>query len=332
MAELRGVGLVLSGGGGKGAYEIGVWKALDEYGVTPNITAVSGTSVGALNSVLFAQGNCAQAEQVWSSISPEAVISLNHIPAYDQFIKSASEFLAESRYFDLFQSVYQWVMRQLADRGALSKEGLSRLIDRSIKPERVMSFCGPIYTAAYNISSQSVVYFDLKQAGSFAALKDRLLASASIPIIFGKTYVDGSLYWDGGIPGVGDNVPVRPLYDEGYRSLVVVHLSREEPVERERFPGCNIIEIMPQENLGGMVSGTMNFTASSARENIQRGYKDTARILQPLYQTGMALNQIYAAFQRASDEQMRFMAEYNAINQERDQTSKEINQLLNKLS
>lgn len=46
----QGVGLVLSGGGGKGAYEIGIWKALDEYGVTPNIVAISGTSVGGLNS------------------------------------------------------------------------------------------------------------------------------------------------------------------------------------------------------------------------------------------------------------------------------------------
>ena len=44
----NGVGLVLSGGGGKGAYEIGVWQALDEYGASPSISSVSGTSVGAL--------------------------------------------------------------------------------------------------------------------------------------------------------------------------------------------------------------------------------------------------------------------------------------------
>ena len=37
------LGLVFSGGGGKGAYEIGVWKALREYGVEGNVQAVAGT-------------------------------------------------------------------------------------------------------------------------------------------------------------------------------------------------------------------------------------------------------------------------------------------------
>ncbi len=48
--------LALCGGGGKGAYQIGVWKALAELDMTKNIEAVSGTSVGALNAVLIALG------------------------------------------------------------------------------------------------------------------------------------------------------------------------------------------------------------------------------------------------------------------------------------
>jgi NTE family protein len=48
------IGLVFSGGGGKGAYEIGVWKAFKEYGIDKYVCAVSGTSVGALNAALFA--------------------------------------------------------------------------------------------------------------------------------------------------------------------------------------------------------------------------------------------------------------------------------------
>lgn len=45
----EGYGLVLGGGGGRGSYEIGVWKALDEYRDVVDIKAVSGSSVGALN-------------------------------------------------------------------------------------------------------------------------------------------------------------------------------------------------------------------------------------------------------------------------------------------
>ena len=43
--------LVLEGGGAKGAYQIGAWKALKEAGV--KINAVAGTSVGALNGALI---------------------------------------------------------------------------------------------------------------------------------------------------------------------------------------------------------------------------------------------------------------------------------------
>ena len=51
------IGLVLAGGGGKGAYHIGAWKALKQFEVDKNIGSISGTSVGALNAVLFALGN-----------------------------------------------------------------------------------------------------------------------------------------------------------------------------------------------------------------------------------------------------------------------------------
>ena len=48
------IGLVLSGGGGKGAYELGVWRALKELGISKYISVFSGTSIGAFNSILFA--------------------------------------------------------------------------------------------------------------------------------------------------------------------------------------------------------------------------------------------------------------------------------------
>ena len=63
MADSGPLGLVLSGGGAKGAYEVGVWKALSEVGLTNRIAAISGTSVGSINAALFAavgdSGSCA---------------------------------------------------------------------------------------------------------------------------------------------------------------------------------------------------------------------------------------------------------------------------------
>ena len=48
------LGLVLSGGGAKGAYEVGVWQAMEEMGLAGDVAAISGTSVGAINAALFA--------------------------------------------------------------------------------------------------------------------------------------------------------------------------------------------------------------------------------------------------------------------------------------
>lgn len=59
------IGLVLSGGGAKGAYQVGVWKAMEEYGLTNKVKAASGTSVGALNATLFANVTTTKAEQLW---------------------------------------------------------------------------------------------------------------------------------------------------------------------------------------------------------------------------------------------------------------------------
>lgn len=71
----KGIGLVLGGGGGKGAYQIGVWRAIREFNLENKITAVMGTSVGALNAVLFAENKFDNAEELWNNISQEQFLS-----------------------------------------------------------------------------------------------------------------------------------------------------------------------------------------------------------------------------------------------------------------
>lgn len=64
LAAAGRIGIVLGGGGAKGAYQVGCWKALRECGIT-RFGAVAGTSVGALNAVLIAQDDFAKAEAIW---------------------------------------------------------------------------------------------------------------------------------------------------------------------------------------------------------------------------------------------------------------------------
>lgn len=75
IADLR-IGLVLSGGGGKGAYQIGCLKALRCAGVE-RYAALSGTSVGALNAALVAIGKLDAAERLWREITPAKVIRID---------------------------------------------------------------------------------------------------------------------------------------------------------------------------------------------------------------------------------------------------------------
>ena len=323
----KGVGLVLSGGGGKGAYEIGVWRALDEYGVSPNICAVSGTSVGALNAALFVQRDRIYAEQVWSTISPDAILTLQSLPYYARFLTGVPGHFRLAHRMVLLNKMFNWISKMFADQGLFSKKGLGKLIDQNVSLHDICAFPGPVCAAAFNLDQMRLEYFDLRASSSAEELRDQLLASASIPVVFGKTYVNGHLYWDGGLPEVGDNTPVKPLYDAGYRNIIVVHLNRESPVERSRFPGCHLIEIMPQEDLGG-VRGTLNFRADRAVENMERGYDDTVRILEPLRRTGVALFQLENALNEMQTERRKFWAAKNNLDQQNQTVSREIDAIL----
>jgi len=59
--------LVLAGGGARGAYELGAWKALSELHIDFQI--VTGTSIGAVNGALLVQGDLQLAEKLWHQIT-----------------------------------------------------------------------------------------------------------------------------------------------------------------------------------------------------------------------------------------------------------------------
>jgi predicted acylesterase/phospholipase RssA len=62
------IGLVLGGGGAKGAYQVGVWQALAQYGVT-QFQCISGTSVGGLNALLVASSTPEEGRRIWMSLA-----------------------------------------------------------------------------------------------------------------------------------------------------------------------------------------------------------------------------------------------------------------------
>ena len=82
------IGVVFAGGGGKGAYEVGVWRAMQEAGICPQV--VAGTSIGALNGAALVQENLTMAHELWSHIAAKDVLSLNMESLPDSLARSLS--------------------------------------------------------------------------------------------------------------------------------------------------------------------------------------------------------------------------------------------------
>ena len=77
---MKKLGLVL--GGGRGAYHIGIWKYLIESGIYDKVSAISGDSVGALNSCLFAMNNYNLAEKVWKEEIKTKILTAKKLKEY----------------------------------------------------------------------------------------------------------------------------------------------------------------------------------------------------------------------------------------------------------
>lgn len=84
--NIKKTALVLSGGGARGAYQAGVWRALDELGI--KIDIITGTSVGAINAAMVAQGELDLACSLWKEMETHMVFD---VPEGSQPIEYAKE-------------------------------------------------------------------------------------------------------------------------------------------------------------------------------------------------------------------------------------------------
>lgn len=240
-------GLVLAGGGGKGAYQAGVFRALEEKGIGDYVTAVSGASVGALNLVLFAAGNASLAKTIWGDISPEQFLDI------------------EPDMIDM-------------EEGFVSRDGLVKIINDYINLDIVRNSDRRLYvsTTEYDDLGEregKVKYFSLNYR-SGDEIKDILLASSALPIIYPPVEIGGKMYRDGGIK---DNLPIRPLYIEGIRNFIVVGLSPESKINYDLYPDANFLFIKPRKSIGDFWDGTLDFTSKGARIRMEIGYMDAIR-------------------------------------------------------
>ena len=144
-------GLVLEGGGAKGAYQIGAWKALKEAGV--KIKGVAGTSVGALNGALICMGDLEQAEKLWKTIAYSKVMDVD-----DQLM--ARLFDKEKLKPDVLRSTLKDIFRMLGDGGA-DIAPLKNLIEENIDEERIRNSPMEFYSCTYSVTDRRELVVDM---------------------------------------------------------------------------------------------------------------------------------------------------------------------------
>ena len=257
----REYGLVLEGGGAKGAYQIGAWRALKEAGV--RIRGVAGTSVGALNGALICMDDLEQAEKLWKTIAYSKVMDVD-----DE--RMAQLFDKEKQKPELLRETLRDTFRVLGEGGA-DIAPLRRLIEENIDEERIRNSPMEFYSCTYSVTDRKELDVDMKAVPE-GQMQDMLLASSYLPVfknekLHGKTYVDG---------GVTNVLPVNTLLDRGYENLILIRIFGVGHEKRINIPEeVTVLEIAPRSSLGSI----LQFDGAKSRRSMRMGYYDALRML-----------------------------------------------------
>ena len=218
------IALVLQGGGALGAYQAGVYQALQEAGIEPDW--VSGVSIGAINSAIIA-GNppdrrLRQLRLFWETITDRKVWPFT--PDGDLFRKARN---AASSWLTMvggqpgfFTPQYPGPWASLAGATTATsyydsrplKETLLELVDFELLNERAMRFS----VGAVNVLTGNFIYFD---NATEEILPEHIMASGALPPALPMVKIGTDHFWDGGIVS---NTPLQHLLEQEDRQNALV--------------------------------------------------------------------------------------------------------------
>ena len=135
------------------------------------------------------------------------------------------------------------------------------------------------YAVVCNMQKRCAEYYELNNMPK-AEIRDVLLASSALPLVYGKIEMNGNNYRDGGLK---DNVPIAPLYGCGCTKALVVHLDKPYKKGSARkqkyiigslgYQGMDVFYFYPTTDLKGLL-GTLNFTPKNIDKLIKYGYEE----------------------------------------------------------
>jgi len=254
MKCIQKIGIALEGGGAKGAYEIGVLKAILELGI--QYDCVAGTSIGALNAVAYVLGDYERYYSGWSDMNFSFVGKKNRT-----------------------QNVKVFNINEIVNNIEVENEYLN---SNGINPENIINMFKEnidencVRKSKINFGISTYCLTDKKPLNIFiddipeGMLHEYIFASCNLPVftprpINGKYYLDGS---------VTNHLPVDMIAEKGYKTIIAVRL-RKDTYDFSKYKNIKIIDIAPDEYL----SDTLQASQKRIRWMIDKGYEDAIKIL-----------------------------------------------------
>lgn len=241
--------LVLSGGGARGAYQFGVWKALRK--LNEKIDLVTGTSIGALNGCLIVQDDYNKAKKLWTNLSfsdvfdKEFDVDINNINIFKEYI---SAFLKE---------------------GGMEVKNLENTVANAIDTDKFYNSDIDFGLVTFKLNTLKPIMLRKKDINK-SELNDYLMASATCYPAFKKREIGNDVYIDG---GYYDNLPVNLAIDMGATDIIAVDLNTLGFNRNIKNKDVNIKYIKPRNKMGNFLM----FDAKEANRSIRLGYNDTLK-------------------------------------------------------
>ena len=245
------LGLVLSGGGAKGAYQIGAYRALRKIGKNPEI--VTGTSVGAINGLLIVQGDLYKAVKLWKNMT------FSKIYDEDSFEKCSN---------DNLKDIYKEYVKRFISEGGMDVVKLFEMIKKLYNSNKLFNSPIDYGLVTYNYSKNKPLLLT-KQDMTVDNVNDYVIASASCYPAFKPYEIDGELYIDG---GYYDNLPINLAAEMGADEIIAIDL-KAVGFKRKVVYDVPITVIAPRNK----VTNFLVFDKAKSREALRFGYNDVMK-------------------------------------------------------
>lgn len=244
-------GLVFAGGGTKGAFQVGVWKALQELNI--NVKAIAGASIGALNGALFLQDDFNSVVKMYENIKIDNIMKVKGVNSNKNIFELANIFSLAADF---------------TKQKGIDNTPLREMIKQYIDMDKLYNSKIDFGLIAYSVKNRQPIQ-KFKNEIPKEQMENYLLASACFPI-FKPQVLEGEEYFDGGLY---DNIPSNMLIEKGYRNIIIADIAGIGFSKKSVSKDVYVKVISPSEDLGG----TFEFNHERIINNIKLGYLDTLK-------------------------------------------------------